>query len=268
MEEIKNNNHTSKIIDIKDAIRQLVLLFLLIFAVMIVVYYPAKLLSFSSYVVPIAHISALLIMIKIIQKSKAREAVKRFKFNKVSLLVHPLVVLISCTLLVIIFPLLQILPIVDILTGISSSKDANFISIMIYGIILVPILEELLFRGFILEDFLKIYTPTKAIIYSSILFTIIHLNPPQFLTAFLVGPILGWLYYKTKSLIPCIVLHSTNNFTSGILFKYFSPNGLYFKDNKLFYYIFYFICLSVLGISILMINKKYKGNKPVVLQKV
>jgi len=77
--------------------------------------------------------------------------------------------------------------------------------------LLGPILEELLFRGAITKVLLKKYNPTKAIVLSALIFGVFHLNPAQIVTAFLIGLLLGWIYYKTASLIPCILVHVINN---------------------------------------------------------
>ena len=83
-----------------------------------------------------------------------------------------------------------------------------------------PVLEELIFRGVILDSFLKRISPTKAIIWSSIIFGIAHANPWQFIAAFSIGLIVGWIYYRTKSIWPGILLHFVNNATASILGKY------------------------------------------------
>ena len=83
--------------------------------------------------------------------------------------------------------------------------------------LLGPILEELLFRGAITKELLKKYSPTKAIIFSALIFGIFHINPIQVVSATLIGLVLGWIYYKTASLIPCILLHVVNNSLSVYL---------------------------------------------------
>ncbi|NDW13078.1 CPBP family intramembrane metalloprotease [Bacteroides sp. 214] len=80
-----------------------------------------------------------------------------------------------------------------------------------------PVLEELLFRGAILTILLRKFTPWKAILISALIFGVFHLNPPQIISATLIGLILGWLYYKTASLIPCIIIHVLNNSLSVYL---------------------------------------------------
>lgn len=80
-----------------------------------------------------------------------------------------------------------------------------------------PILEEVLFRGAITKALLQQYNPTKAIIISGAIFGVFHLNPAQILPAFLIGILFAWSYYKTKSLIPCILMHVVNNGLSVFL---------------------------------------------------
>lgn len=80
-----------------------------------------------------------------------------------------------------------------------------------------PVLEELIFRGVILDSLLKRLSPVRAIIWSSVIFGIAHANPWQFIAAFSIGLIVGWLYYRTKSIWPGILLHFINNATASVL---------------------------------------------------
>lgn len=80
-----------------------------------------------------------------------------------------------------------------------------------------PVLEEVLFRGAITKALLQQYSPTKAILISALLFGVFHINPAQILPAFLIGILLAWTYYKTASLIPCILMHILNNSLSVYL---------------------------------------------------
>ncbi|MGI4743575.1 MAG: CPBP family glutamic-type intramembrane protease [Janthinobacterium lividum] len=79
------------------------------------------------------------------------------------------------------------------------------------GCVLGPICEELLFRGVLLKGLLRNYQPAVAIGQSALLFGIIHFNPAQSVGAFVIGLVLGWLYYRTHSLILCMGLHMLNN---------------------------------------------------------
>lgn len=77
--------------------------------------------------------------------------------------------------------------------------------------VLGPVLEELLFRGAITKVLLRKYTPTRAIVISGLIFGIFHLNPAQVVVGCLMGFLLAWLYYRTGSLLPGILIHILNN---------------------------------------------------------
>lgn len=81
-------------------------------------------------------------------------------------------------------------------------------------VIAAPVLEELIFRGIILDGFLKRYSPVKSILVSSALFGIFHMNPWQFITAMLLGSFIGWVYYRTRSVGSAIFIHMINNFAA------------------------------------------------------
>lgn len=105
----------------------------------------------------------------------------------------------------------------DIDFFVNNTKD---IEIIIFGFLLyaqtlieAPIIEELLFRGILLNGLLNKYksNPKKAIFYSAIMFGVVHLNIPQGINAFIAGLILGFIYYYTKSLKLTMFAHFINN---------------------------------------------------------
>lgn len=89
---------------------------------------------------------------------------------------------------------------------------------MFLGVVLIgPICEEIVFRGIILEGLLKNYSHQKAVVFSAVIFGLIHLIPIQVINAFFMGIVLGWIYLKTRSLWVCIALHVINNGLSVLL---------------------------------------------------
>lgn len=89
-----------------------------------------------------------------------------------------------------------------------SRNPFGFLSIAL----LAPILEEMLFRGAIEGKLLRMWqNPWKAILVSSLIFGVVHMNPAQIPFAFLLGMMFGWLYYRTGSLLPGILGHVLNN---------------------------------------------------------
>jgi membrane protease YdiL (CAAX protease family) len=78
----------------------------------------------------------------------------------------------------------------------------------------------MLFRGIILNGFGGNYSNKKAIFISALLFGIIHLNPWQFVTAFIIGAISAWICIRTKSIILCIYMYMFNNILGVVALKY------------------------------------------------
>ena len=88
--------------------------------------------------------------------------------------------------------------------------------------LLAPVCEELVFRGAVLRVLLR-WTPRHwlAIAISALLFALIHANPIQMPHAFLIGLLLGWLYYRTDSIVPGIVYHWVNNSIAYVVYNFY-----------------------------------------------
>lgn len=76
---------------------------------------------------------------------------------------------------------------------------------------LLPAFEEMLFRGVILRAYLVKFPRWVAIGLSVLTFAVAHFNPYQLPLALVVGMLLGWLYERSRSLVPCIALHVAVN---------------------------------------------------------
>ena len=79
-------------------------------------------------------------------------------------------------------------------------------------VIAAPVVEEILFRGYILDAIREIHGDTVAILGSAGLFGLLHLEPYVVGMATLGGVIYGWIRIKTGSLWPSIVSHMVWNF--------------------------------------------------------
>lgn len=112
--------------------------------------------------------------------------------------------------------LISKIPVDDSLTEAFNLMSENIYLNLISATIIAPISEEIIMRGVILEGLLQKYNPWIAIVVSSLVFGIIHLNLPQFISATLGGIILGIIYFKTRSLILTIVGHACNNIIASI----------------------------------------------------
>jgi len=187
------------------------------------------------------------------------------KINKISNWIYLQIILLSILLIIIIDPITVLIPVPECFRNLMIKTVSKDIYSFITIVLIAPIFEELIFRGIILDGFLKIYSPKKSIIWSSILFAFIHLNPWQAIGAFLIGLFIGWIYYRTQSIIPCILIHFTNNLMAFLIFVLSSNNVLTFSDlvdNKIIFItlIISFSTMFYFGLS--LFNKRL--NKSII----
>ncbi len=97
--------------------------------------------------------------------------------------------------------------------------------------LLAPVCEELVFRGAILRALLQ-WTSRHwvAIVISALFFTLIHANPAQMPHAFVIGLLLGWLYYRTDSIVPGVVYHWVNNSIAYVVYNFYPDPSLKLID--------------------------------------
>ena len=93
------------------------------------------------------------------------------------------------------------------------SGIAGALNACIFG----PLIEEICFRGIVLDGLLKTRCrPWLAILISALLFALLHGLGANFVTALLFGILVGWLYWRTGSIIPGLIIHVTNNSLTAI----------------------------------------------------
>lgn len=97
--------------------------------------------------------------------------------------------------------------------------------------LLAPLAEELVFRGAILRALLRWDTrPWVGIVISAVIFAVVHFNPAQAPHAFLIGLLLGWMYYRTDSIVPGVVYHWVNNTVAYVLYNLYPNPSLKLAD--------------------------------------
>lgn len=102
----------------------------------------------------------------------------------------------------------------------SANNPVIYFLAAINMIILVPILEEIIFRCYVLDTFRGFFTEKVAVISSSLLFGIFHF-PYGVLGVILVslgGSLYAWLRIRTGSLIPPIICHIIWNLIQTLSF--------------------------------------------------
>lgn len=78
-------------------------------------------------------------------------------------------------------------------------------------VILVPIIEEVIFRRICISTLRQEVSAPLAILLSAFLFGILHIQPAQILGATMLGVVFGTIYVLSKSILPSIILHILNN---------------------------------------------------------
>ena len=91
--------------------------------------------------------------------------------------------------------------------------------------IFAPVFEEWLCRGMVLRGLLTKMKPGWAIVVSALFFALIHMNPWQALNAFIIGLVMGYVYYKTGSLLLTMLIHFVNNGTAVVMSQIPSLEG-------------------------------------------
>jgi len=87
-------------------------------------------------------------------------------------------------------------------------------------VILAPILEEVIFRGYVLDTCRGFLQEREAVIISSCIFGLIHYSygPIGIVLISLGGGLYAWIRLRTNSLIPAIICHSIWNGISVLVF--------------------------------------------------
>lgn len=104
----------------------------------------------------------------------------------------------------------------------NSISDVPFWFFLLISAILPAIFEEVVFRGIILSG-VRSAGVLKSALISGLFFGIIHLNPHQFIYAFLIGIIFALFVIYTKSIYSSILAHFIINGTQGFIL-YMSKN--------------------------------------------
>ena len=121
-------------------------------------------------------------------------------------------------------PLSMWIPMPDVMQQIFASLVQKNLPAFLLIIVVAPVCEEWLLRGIVLKGLLRHYSPLKAIMWSALMFGMIHLNPWQLIPAFFIGLIIGWVYWRTRSLRLCIFMHATNNAAAFIFSTFLFPD--------------------------------------------
>ncbi len=100
----------------------------------------------------------------------------------------------------------------DIISNLLNEDSLGVLAFMFFfGMLAAPIIEELLFRGFLQSAVRITCSRLQTILISAFIFALIHWNAHVFLQIFVLGFMLAYLFEKTGSLVAPITVHICHN---------------------------------------------------------
>jgi membrane protease YdiL (CAAX protease family) len=125
--------------------------------------------------------------------------------------------------------------------------------------ILVPIAEELLFRGIITEEIRRVAPDWLTILLGGVIFALVHGNLVQILYLIPLGILLGAAYIWSKSIWVPILMHVVFNFFGSIVSTYVSVNDA----AQTVYTNVLFVMIPVGIVSAFIMNRLFTKNRKV-----
>lgn len=184
----------------------------------------------------------------------------------------PVIVIATVALIFgIISPVSTLIPMPEVFKDMFRSMlDDTGVAGFVMLVIAAPIFEELIFRGIMLEGLLRKYSPQTSIFLSSFLFGLVHLNPWQFITGFILGIFLGWVYYNTRSVLPSIIIHAAANFCSFVAWMFVDKETVF--DETIFTMyggagnlaLVILICAITTAMCIYFLTNQFRKTAPVI----
>lgn len=95
--------------------------------------------------------------------------------------------------------------------GLLSGSPLKVAWVVLIFVLVTPIAEELLFRGYVYAALRHRFDVKSSIVASGLLFAAFHMYIIQFLPVFAAGVLFAWVYEKTGTLIAPTVAHATVN---------------------------------------------------------
>lgn len=110
--------------------------------------------------------------------------------------------------------------IAELVKNLVASDWIDWILLIFGAVVFASVSEELLFRGFMQVSLERKGDVTRAVLLSSISWTLFHLNPFWAIQIFIMGIVIGFLAWRTGSVIPTIIAHAINNTLSLIFLNF------------------------------------------------
>lgn len=193
-------------------------------------------------------------------RNKNKNLFKRCKFNRINIRYIPKLILVIIGMTLTSVALVSEFG--DIFNSYNVVQQAiiqsyNSIISMFSIIVVLPIFEEILFRGLVFYELRERFSVIATVIIQALIFGIWHLNPLQAVYTFFAGIIFGAILVFTNSIWGSIIAHIIYNLLGSLCI----PALIYFLGDfvEIYMYIIVGIILFILGI--ILMYKQYKRSK-------
>jgi len=133
--------------------------------------------------------------------------------------------------------------------------------LFVSAVLIAGFAEEMLFRG-MLQRTLEIYRePAIAIVLSSVFFAVAHFNPWTALQITFLGLALGYLTWKSDSILPGVFLHATNNLLSIVFMNTSEASLTWYGTEKQVNMIWLFLAFAVIAPMFVLFNRACEEKK-------
>jgi membrane protease YdiL (CAAX protease family) len=130
-------------------------------------------------------------------------------------------------------------------------------------VVAAPVLEELFFRGLVLETLARRWRQWAAVLMSAAVFGVIHLIPPQAVNAFVAAIVMGYLYLATRSLVPVIIIHAINNGLSYLSLQLFGTQAVSTREmigNDVLYWSIFAASAVILVVAMIFLIRRARNK--------
>lgn len=212
-------------------------------------------LGFSTFMWSIVSLPMMLFLVMLYRAIRRGRLVRvRFSVNGFNPSVLLLGVVLLVSLVIIMEPLMQLLPEMEV-------PEGRGMYMILALMVVAPIFEELLCRGVILEAVRAKRNAWVACIVSALIFAVMHVEPQAVVNAFVLGLLLGYVYLRTNSIFAPIILHSINNIFA-YMFLIFDVGHLSLSEMLgpgTLYTMVYACAVGVMLLSTISISRRMKS---------
>lgn len=138
----------------------------------------------------------------------------------------------------------------------------DWVIIICGAVIIASIAEEGLFRGFLQVTLEKKGDITRAVLLSAISWTLVHMNIYWSIQIFLMGILLGYLAWRTNSIVPAVIMHGLNNLLALLFLnlEWEKTMGWYTRNGHV-HPVILFMAGGLLFWSVRRINQYYQSSE-------